>query len=88
MVLPGHSQLALHPGTHVPPTHTRPDPSLPGLHCPSDVHEAPPPLLDPLLPLELPLLLPPLPPLEPLLDPLLLPLLDPPLDPPHGSSTM
>src|ERR1019366_8330631 len=68
----------------------RPDPSLPGLHCPSQVHDAPPPLLAPLLlPLELPLLLPLLLPLElPLLEPLLLPLLEPLLDPPHGSSMM
>jgi hypothetical protein len=57
----------------------RPEPSVPGLHCPSDVHDAPP-LLLPLLLLEPPLLLPLLL-LEP---PLLLPL----LDPPHGSSAI
>jgi len=84
-VLPGHSQSALQPATHWPPTHMRPEPSVPGLQSPSDVQLAPPPLLLPLPPLELPLLLPLLDPL--LLDPpLLLPLLL--LDPPHGSSTM
>lgn len=99
VVTPGHSQFALQPGTHWWPTQMRPEPSLPGLQSPSELHD-PPPLLPPPLepplepPLLDPLLLPLDPPLlEPLLDPLLPPL-DPPLDPPlelppwHGSSTM
>jgi hypothetical protein len=90
VVLPGHSQSALQPATHWPPTQMRPEPSVPGLHCPSDVHDAPP-LLLPLLLLEPPLLLPLLLLEPPLLLPLLLlepPLLLPLLDPPHGSSAI
>ena len=79
VVLPGHSQSALHRGC-ASSRRRRAQPSVPGLQSPSFEHAAPPPLLEPLLD---PLLLEP-----PLDDPLLL--LEPPLlDPPHvGSSTM
>ena len=41
VVLPGHSQFALQPGTHVPWTQIFPAPSEPGLQSPSFEHEAP-----------------------------------------------